>query len=293
MSVDQIEADLYERKPSTTLFHYTALKSLEGITQEKCLWATDIHYFNDAAEMRHIVQLLSTEIDHRIDADTDDERVLLQLREWLAERLPEGNMVFVTSFTESGNLLSQWRGYCLPGQGVSLGLEPVVLERCAVEQSFQVGRCIYERDDQLRLASRLIDAILELAHIRGAAPPNKKHPSQSFHAVFEEIENALLRIGALVKHPSFGEEKEWRAVSPALTNYVETPIRYRAGASMLVPFINFSLLSAGETKLHIQYVFLGPTPNVSLSMNSLSRMLAKHVTGGFQVQYCGIPYRTW
>ena len=290
---EQIVSSLYSEKPSRNLFHYTSLRSLEGIVRDRCLWATDIHYFNDAAEMRHIAQLLDGEIDRRIHQGCDNEKVLSQFRVWLSDRLPNGNMVFVTSFTQNGNLLSQWRGYCAPGKGVSFGFDPGLILRCADEQSFQVGKCIYETADQAKLVTQIVDAVSDLAKIRGEAAPNKKHPSQSYHGVFEEIENSLLHIGALVKHPSFAEEEEWRAVSSIFTNYVEAPIHYRESLSMLVPYIHFSLAPSGESRLFFKHVFLGPTPNINLSINSLSRFLAKHNTGQFSVQYCGIPYRNW
>ena len=157
---------LYEPKPLPLLFHYTSLGALERIAREKCLWATDIHYFNDSAEMRHMVTLFDSEINQRIQAGVTHSQMLEQLRAWLGDRIPNGNMVFVTSFTENGNLLSQWRSYCAAGQGVSLALESSALEQCSREQSFQIGRCIYEFADQARVVSMLVDAIERLADLR-------------------------------------------------------------------------------------------------------------------------------
>lgn len=293
MSIEQIANELFATKPSKTLFHYTSLGALTNITVEGGLHATDIHYFNDAAEMRHFMRLLHVEIGRRLELASVKEKVLCQFREWTSHRLSDGNMVFVTSFTENGNLLSQWRGYCPVGKGLSLGFSPQLVMRCAERQSFQVGKCIYDSSQQQTIVTRVIEAVITISREHGEAGPHKKHPTQSFHHVFEVIENTLLCIGALIKDPSFREEEEWRAVSPALTNYVEAPIRYREGTSMLIPSILFSLKDGNDSALRFEHVFVGPTPNVNLSMNSLSRFLAMRRVGTISVEYCGIPFRAW
>ena len=56
---------------------------------------------------------------------------------------------------------------------------------------------------------------------------------------FASIEIDLLRIAAILKHPSFREEKEWRIVSPVIANTAEAPILFREGHAMLVPYIEF------------------------------------------------------
>ena len=96
-----------------------------------------------------------------------------------------------------------------------------------------------------------------------------------------------------MKHPSFSEEDEWRAVSPILTNYVEAPIKYREGASMLIPYITFSLRDGNDEWLRFAQVIVGPTPNINLSMKSVSRFLAKRSLGSKSIHYCGIPVRAW
>ena len=293
MSIDKIATELFAAKPTKTLFHYTSLGALRGIVDEGGLFATDIHYFNDAAELRHFMHLLHGEIDQRLQQHSVHEKALRQFKEWTSYRIPDGNMVFVTSFTENGNLLSQWRGYCAIGKGISLGLNPVLLERCSQTQQFHVGKCIYTSPEQHLIVRRVVDSIVRITEERGEAGPHEKHPTQSFHKVFEEIESTLLRIAALIKHPSFSEEEEWRAVSPVLTNYVTAPINYREGVSMLVPYIVLSLNDATNSPLQFDHVFLGPTPNVKLSINSVSRSLAKRQVAVTKLEYCGIPFRAW
>ena len=103
-----------------------------------------------------------------------------------------------------------------------------------------------------------------------------------------------MRLAALLKHPSFYEEQEWRLVSSVTTNYITAPIEYREGPSMLIPYMNFYLPEAEDRRIDIEHVFLGPTPNVNSSMTSLSRYLSKKGASPRQgMTYCQIPYRAW
>lgn len=295
MKIADLAHDLYAEQPLETLYHYTSLSGVIGIVESGSLRATDIRFFNDAAEMRHTADLLRTVIAQRREGGTSSLPLLVQLQEWLSHRLTDGHMLYVACFTANGNLLSQWRSYCPTAKGASLGFHPKKISSAATEQSFQVGRCVYDVKTQLQLAEKTLEAIEELARRKGEnTDPSKRHPANSYYDVFEAIEADLLRVAALLKHPSFHEEQEWRAVSSVMTNYVEAPIEYREGSSMLVPFVKFRLPKAADRCLDIEHVFLGPTPNVNNSMTSLSRYLSKkEVSPRRGVQYCQIPYRAW
>ena len=293
MTIENITKALYAENPEKTLYHYTSFSGLLGIIKSRVLWASDIRFLNDSAEMKHTADMLRTEISQRIEKGQSNRKLLYQFRDWLSHRITHGNMLFVVSFTDNGNLLSQWRGYCPLGKGVSLGFNPTLIAKCADDQSYKIGRCIYDSKYQRELVSSIIDEIETLAGKRGANTDiSKRHPTQSFYDVFEEVESDLLRIAAIMKNPSFKEEEEWRVVSPVLTNYVKSPILYREGVSMLVPYLEFSLVSEGANQIEIQHIYLGPTPNNVLSMRSLSNYLSKcGVSPKEGVTPCQIPYR--
>jgi len=293
MSMAQLAEELYKEQPREILYHYTSLGALTKIAASGCLYATDIRFFSDAAEMKHAADILRIYIAQRIEAKATTSRLLSQLREWVLERLTGGHMQFVVSFTANGNLLSQWRSYCPHGKGVSIGFGPEVLSRAATAQGFRVGKCIYDNTVQRSLIESILTHIERLAKARGEnVDPSKRHPSQSFHDVFDEVENDILYIAALLKHGSFSEEEEWRAISPITTNYVQSPIKYREGRSMLIPYIEFSLRGDAAAGLPLDHVYVGPTPSAGNSMASLSRFLSKYGANPTRgVTYCQIPYR--
>lgn len=113
------------------MYHYTSLKALTEIVASGCLYATDIRFFSDAAEMKHTADILRIYIAQRIESQTPHSKLLSQLREWVSERLTGGHMQLVVSFTANGNLLSQWRSYCPHGKGVSIGFRPEVVFQIA------------------------------------------------------------------------------------------------------------------------------------------------------------------
>ena len=282
--IEEIANRLYADRPDDILFHYTSLGSLLSILKSRSLWATDIRFFSDAAELKHLMNALHDGIRLR-----NNDEVLHQFRDWLSDRLPQGNMVFAVSFSAHGDLLSQWRAYSSPAKGVSLGFDPKAIVALATNQSFSLGRCLYDRKEQDQLANEILDSVLYLGAQMGKDP--KRHPSQSYYTAFEEMETPLLRIGALFKHPAFREEVEWRAVSPVLTDYVHSRIQYREGASTLVPYLDFEL-AASSSPLPLSSVIVGPTPHVNLASDAISRCLSGY--GASPGVYPSIiPYRTW
>ena len=105
------------------------------------------------------------------------------------------------------------------------------------------------------------------------------------------METDLLRIAAILKHPSFREEKEWRIVSPVIANEAGAPILFREGHAMLVPYIEFNLSVDGRPPV-LDHLYLGPTANINISMHSMEMFLAQHgITATRGIDYCQIPFR--
>ena len=289
--IKTITENLYADLPRESLYHYTAFSGLMGIVESRSLWATDIRYMNDSAELKHTVDLIRAEITRRIGAGAADTGLLNHFLDWVSHRVTNGHLLFAASFRSHGNLLSQWRGYSKLGKGVSLGFDPDYIVRCARGQSFQIGKCIYSKADQRGLIVQVVDAVEALARVRGDAA-GLLDPSGAYHGIFEKIESDLLRIAAVLKHPAFEEEEEWRIVSPVMTDYVDAPVKFREGTSMLVPYIEFRLLPEKDKAVALEHVYLGPTPNINISMNSVKMYLSKHgVLPSKGITYCQIPYR--
>lgn len=281
--IQEITTRLYAAAPAETLYHYTTFRGFLGIIHGQRLWASDIRYMNDSAELRHTADLVKKEVDRRLTAGHDHPALLNRFLDWTARRITNGHMLFGASFRTHGNLLSQWRGYSSPGKGVSIGFCPEHLMACAQRQNFQIGKCVYEPEAQQRLISQVVDAVETVAIGRDYLEDAD---------VFSEIESDLLRIAAVLKHPSFQEEEEWRLVSPVVTDFLSAPVHFREGTSMLVPYLEFDLVPDTGSHFELEHLYLGPTSYVELSMNSLAMTLAKAgIRTRRGVEYCQIPYR--
>ncbi len=286
--IRSITQRLYADPPLERLYHYTTFHGLRGIVGHGALWSSDVRYMNDSAELRHTADLIRAEVNRRISDNHTHPKLLTRFLDWVAHRITNGHMVFAASFRANGNLLSQWRGYSTLGKGISIGFNPEHILACAKRQRFQIGRCIYEPEAQRALIAQVIDAVEAVA-----AQDDDQDPT----TVFAELESDLLRLAAILKHPSFREEDEWRIVSPVITDGPGTggpdsPVRFREGTSMLVPYIEFSLSREPGQAIEIEHMFLGPTPNRELSLNSLSLFLAKHgIQPEADIDYCQVPFR--
>lgn len=291
--IQDITNKLYSDIPQERLYHYTSFTGLLGIVASRALWASDIRYMNDSAELRHTADLIRAEITQRIGAGHKRPDLLNQFLDWVTHRITNGHMLFASSFRSNGNLLSQWRGYSRLGKGVSLGFNPDYIVHCAQRQSFQVGKCVYNCEHQAQLIRQVIDAVEKLAKEHDlAAHTDTSTNATSYHAIFKLIESDLLRIAAILKHPSFREEEEWRIISPVVTDFVSAPVKFREGTSMLVPYIHFDLLAEYDSPIALEHLFLGPTPNITISMNSLTMFLAKSgIKPTKGISYCQIPFR--
>ena len=287
--IAKITRQLFAATPTETLYHYTSLSGLLGIVDSRVLRASDIRYMNDSAELRHTIDLLNTHVTQRIIAGVDNPVLLEQFLEWLSHRVIGGSLLMGASFRANGNLLSQWRGYSAHGKGVSLGFNPAAILRCAEQQQFQVGKCLYDPATQSALIEKIIDAVEELAQEQAPCVDSQSLPS--WQSVFEKIEGDLLRMAAVLKHPAFEEEQEWRLISPLITRCHEHPVYFREGQSMLVPYYAFDL-RGDSGSIQLEHVFLGPTNNIDLSMHSLRLYLqSRNATPARGISYCQIPFR--
>jgi hypothetical protein len=278
---------LFSEQPTETLYHYTSLSGVLGIVDSGQLRASDIRFMNDSAELRHTLDLLRDQVTRRIVAGTDSPNLLNRLLQWLSHRMVSGPMLFGASFRANGNLLSQWWGYSAHGKGVSLGFNPGVILECARGQRFHVGRCIYDPGEQHQLIEKIVDSVEQTA-----GELSQQGPSTPADAVFEQVEEDLLRIAAILKHPAFEEEQEWRLISPAIRSPGNAAVNFREGSSMLVPYYAFGLVAPGRAGLSLDHVYLGPTGNRELSMTSLELYLTRnHARPAAGISYCDIPFR--
>ncbi|ACD89738.1 conserved hypothetical protein [Chlorobium limicola DSM 245] len=278
------------------LYHYTSLECLLGIACSKTLRATHIAHLNDSKELMLAIEHLEREVKKRLQNEqlnSEDRKCLVQLSEWLNHRFLLEHLLFTCSFTKAGNLLSQWRAYCPPSAGVSLGFNPQELLVAAEAQEFQLVECVYNQAMQCNLVNAWLDLVLTTKNEK-EEPASKSHPSQSYYSHFRANEEAFLQVAARMKHHAFSEEKEWRLISKVSKSLRDPKLKFRAGKTRLIPYIEFELPLTEAQTLSLGHVYIGPAQDHNISFSAIATFLSNsgaRISSG--ISACGIPLRNW
>ena len=202
--------DVLVRQPSGLIYHYTSQTGLLGIMQKKCIWATSAHYQNDSKEFQHALELSKGVIEglRNNNPPAEEERLLRAMKRTL-DSIREVN-IFVGSFSEHKDMLSQWRGYCPRGNGFSIGFDYVQLRAVVGSQNFRLVPCVYNSSEHYQLVSELINNTLRA--FRGDLA-SSVHIKRALRNRSNEYMNRMFTLAPIIKHHNFSEESEWRAVS--------------------------------------------------------------------------------
>ncbi len=281
------------KKKPATLYHYTTPIGLLGISTSKNIWATDIRYFNDPKEFQHAL-----DVTHLIIEDffkvSDDPKELKGLDYDFIEHLrinlgrkwnPE---VYVVSFTEEGDLLSQWRGYC-PRGGFSIGFDFDHLSLIAEMHDSDLLPCVYDPKIKKKIVEELL-TFHNKKYVEAGDGTKQYNSDQLAHTITNEFIISLYAIAPMLKHESFREEKEWRIVSSKLR--IQPEIKFRASESKIIPYIEISLCQNDEEEVNIKSIYCGPDSNDQLSKNAVMQLLRKNRLPYHAFKLSKTPYRT-
>lgn len=275
------------------LYHYTSLLGLKGIVENGSLWATNILYLNDSEEYFNAMKAFNSVFDVMWDApeeiDTLNEskqdflNLLAKKIENIFEYNEDGFQVFVSSFSESADKLSQWRGYCPSGNGICIGFDFANLNNLT---NCQLVKCIYvkesmssnEEQDGFNQVYKFIMDYLRIFQ----SFENDKNKEEKTKSLLQNFERDFLRFAARVKHPGFKEENEWRLVL-TLDETSNEKVLYRLGKSMLIPYIEINITDTNES-LNIPDILVGPTPDPYLSRISIVDFLATQKVYAYKYQ---------
>lgn len=294
--------DFFNEKVTMPLYHYTGISSLMGIAESKKIWASNAYYLNDGEEIIYAHRILQKVINERIEKESD-ERVnnfLSQFIEWLKPFSSAGFNIFIFSLSQEMNSLSQWRSYTPHGKGINLGFSPEIIEKISDENELKVARCRYKPEEHNEIMEALLEKMLET--FDGCSDDlntsvKSKPPGQEFHSFLEDFRGDILQIFSIIKHPAFEEEKEWRLISLYHPEYTVEKIKYREGASMLVPYIELAFDRWHVSDRHtnssfFESVCLGPSQHENLSYNALQQFLSNQKIS-FLSRPSRVPYREW
>lgn len=275
------------RNPPATLYHYTTPAGLLGIVTSRSLWATNFNYLNDASEFRYALATAQAVVETRLARlkEGPSARLLKVLRDEL--RGPSNSWdACVFSLSEHGDLLSQWRAYC-PDGGFAIGFSSSLLQPPLEKLPAYLAPCSYTVHEQKSYLSSLLDTTLALLSDGHTSPGQSAdaHLTRVTRHFFSE----LVHLAPFLKHPSFKEEREWRAVRHTPTASMPG-LAFRASAGMIIPYLALPL-SDDKRPLKFDQVVVGPSPHQLLARQAVADLLVRHDIGVRSLPLSRIPFR--
>jgi hypothetical protein len=260
------------------LFHYTELNGFLGIFTTKSLWASNAFFLNDFSEIEYGLKISHNffEIFYSSIKSEKIKEIMKGFYDNYSEVVLDSNL-FLVSFCENGDLLSQWRGYAQNTEGVSLRFNSRVIRTLPYVNLHKV---IYEEEIQ----SKIIICLFELLRvIMDYAERNGK----SFLFYFNLWVTKFVAILLTFKDISFSEEKEWRLIYNHDVKGNNKIIEYRAKNNYILPYVKIENLSLINL---ISQIIIGPSTNNKVFGKSISYFLKMH-NYDINVEYSKIPFR--
>jgi hypothetical protein len=297
-------------RSSKIVYHYTTVDTLYKIISSESLLATNILYLNDTAEYKHTKSLFKISLEDL----QESKRTSLANKKVISELLAkiddiELSQYYVTCFSASRDLLSQWIAYGERGHGVAIGFNRDRLQRCFqyipvdawVEYDIykQIDRVKVIHDEFFKNYSQLAKEVLfenEGQKITLAVEIYLKHLLPTFLSHY--------------KNSSFREENEYRL---ALRNDSVTPLDidfYVKKSQLIVPYTKLVLkgrffndteddfldtLAEKPTflldKLPIEELILGPCLDKVFAEPGIKMFLKRNGYDNIKISSSSIPYR--
>jgi hypothetical protein len=203
--------------------------------------------------------------------------------------------VFIISFSENGDLLSQWRGYCSDG-GYSIGFDyeafskllsakkPVMTDNIDVE----LGKCVYKPNEHEEIIAEILTDTLEhyREYVRSTPSINVLDPDR-VDILLNKFMLPLFKIAPLMKNECFVEEQEWRLI---VTLSKDSDVSFREGVKWIIPYYKMDLVKSDEP-LRIKDIIVGPTVDQLTAIKSLERFLQHEQVSYGRVIQSNIPFR--
>lgn len=241
-----------------TLYHYTDAAGFVGIVQNRELWATHFRHMNDRSEFE-TGQKLVDEAAASIEAVEQGLRqALMQEFRKVHDSIPltKAMPVFVVSFSEKPDLLSQWRAYAAGGGGFSLGFNPLPNPARADHGGALAIALMRVEYDEAKLRATMTAQLRRLLD-QSFAFFSANKVSFSPYIGYQIILFMLRQMGLLVpraKHRAFEEEREWRIIAALPRD--GSLVHHRATQRGVTPFVKIPLADGGA--LPLTGVVVGP-----------------------------------
>ena len=248
-----------EYKPSNNeiFYHYCSANTFYKIISSKSLWLCDIRHMNDCEEL-----LYGEKQFMNILCKSNLPKALIENILDIYKQFYNSLVLLSISFSESGEILSQWRGYADDAKGFCIGFDANSL---ISKLPFCPLNIIYDENEQKVLMKNIIGII--------------KANLNSDNLTILHLISELIEVFAQVKHPSFCEEKELRLTHALVLNedgslsdevkekctaynYGLHDVEFRLVDNIPTPYVSVNFPNNGD---FIKEVIIGPKNHAEIS----------------------------
>lgn len=275
------------------LYHYTDGYALASIVSSGCLWASDPLFLNDSRELVSGQERLLEYIERPRQSGSRIERIFDQLSKGLkalaydvvdsVDRFVPGQLhVYVTCFCENGDLLSQWRSYGSGGYAIGF-------DRTKLSEHVQFPKAPQIKEGQILdwLPSSLVRVVYDVTDIAKHVDGINLYRHSKHSQWMAENHSAIRALEALasIKDAGFREEREWRLTFVRPPKLKDCEVKFRQGASSLVPYIELQVPDGA-----VREIVVGPGDNREVQVMAVQRLLEEKGLDA-KVKLSGVPYR--
>lgn len=224
------------------LFHYISYQGLIGVTEKKCLWATERRHLDDASDFKIAASHLVQELERRAASVDEQGPRLPGLMARLQEEIfHKEHHLFLVPFSEADDLFKQEDSCATRGVGISLGFGFDVLSKACAAQGFSLVRCIYNESEKVAVVRDLVDQCLGRLRARPVVLPLKQDQQFDADMIADLSEIIILGLSAF-KSSAVSKGKEWRAVK--FLNRIDpkiSAIKVQVNSEVVIPHLEFKL----------------------------------------------------
>ena len=115
------------------IYHYCSVEAFNAIIQNKTIWLSSVYNLNDYKEIHWIKDKVFKKIENSTTKNNFQRYKVFE--ELYLKQLPN---VYIASFSQGSDLLSQWRAYANDGYGVAIGFNSDYFKKNKMIKTSQV-----------------------------------------------------------------------------------------------------------------------------------------------------------
>jgi hypothetical protein len=267
-----------------SLYHYTDPAGLIGIVSGQTMRASQAWFLNDPTEVEYGHEIVSERLAvvRQVIADEFAHELADRVAETWSHR-DQAIDIFVSCLSAKGDLDNQWTDYAGNG-GFSLGFGT----REIPDRHMGCRQVLYKPDKQRETVNVVLAVYIQTLN-ECVLTYGRDETERLLPRLASAIVGSLAFQSVIIKEGKWEAEEEWRLVvwqprpsvmAPTIARF---PVNFRPSSRdrlpHVVPYIELDLRAEDgdlEGKLPIREVYVGPSSDVNLTVNGLTRVLHEY-----------------